>query len=218
MDNYKNVQKTDNYAIVGGREFNKYTTDDGEERWGKPREDELNDLNSMGMTLYEKSSYFKAKTDISSIKDEYKDSEDYVGQKRDIIDVIKNTYLNDEQKSYLYDRYYGNTETLGIINAIGIDFDSYLDYEYQSFTADKDENGKTISGSKKQKVFDYINSMDIDFEQKLILAKLQYKNYNEYNYDIVDYLNNNDDISYEDEVYILKKLGFTVDDEGNIYW
>lgn len=218
LDNYKNVQKTDNYAIVGGREFNKYTTDDGEERWGKPREDELNDLNSMGMTLYEKSSYFKAKTDISSIKDEYKDSEDYVGQKRDIIDVIKNTYLNDEQKSYLYDRYYGNTETLGIINAIGIDFDSYLDYEYQSFTADKDENGKTISGSKKQKVFDYINSMDIDFEQKLILAKLQYNSYNEYNYDIVDYLNNNDDISYEDEVSILIKLGFTVDEEGNIYW
>lgn len=218
LDNYKNVQKTDNYAIVGGREFNKYTTDDGKERWGKPREDELNDLNSMGMTLYEKSSYFKAKTDISSIKDEYKDSEDYVGQKRDIIDVIKNTYLNDEQKSYLYDRYYGNTETLGIINAIGIDFDSYLDYEYQSFRADKDENGKSISGSKKQKVFDYINSMDIDFEQKLILAKLQYNNYNEYNYDIVDYLNNNDDISYEDEVYILKKLGFAVDDEGNIYW
>ena len=218
LDNYKNVQKTDNYAIVGGREFNKYTTDDGKERWGKPREDELNDLNSMGMTLYEKSSYFKAKTDISSIKDEYKDSEDYVGQKRDIIDVIKNTYLNDEQKSYLYDRYYGNTETLGIINAIGIDFDSYLDYEYQNFTSDKDENGKSISGSKKQKVFDYINSMDIDFEQKLILAKLQYKNYNEYNYDIIDYLNNNDDISYEDEVSILKKLGFTVDDEGNIYW
>ena len=60
--------------------------------------------------------------------------------------------------------------------------------------------------------------MDIDFEQKLILAKLQYKNYDEYNYDIVDYLNNNDDISYEDEITILKKLGFTVDDEGNIYW
>lgn len=218
LDNYKNVQKTDNYAIVGGREFNKYTTDDGEERWGKPREDELNDLNSMGMTLYEKSSYFKAKTDISSIKDEYKDSEDYVSQKRDIIDAIKNTYLNDEQKSYLYDRYYGNTETLGIVNAIGIDFDSYLDYEYQSFTADKDSNGKSISGSKKQKVFDYINSMDIDFEQKLILAKLQYNSYDEYNYDIVDYLNTNDDISYEDEVSILKKLGFTVDDEGNIYW
>lgn len=218
LDNYKNVQRTDNYAIVGGKEFNKYTTDDGKERWGKPREDELNDLNSMGMTLYEKSSYFKAKTDISSIKDEYKDSEDYVGQKRDIIDVIKNTYLNDEQKSYLYDRYYGNTETLGIINAIGIDFDSFLDYEAQQFTADKDENGKTISGSKKQKVFDYINSMDIDFEQKLILAKLQYNSYDEYNYDIIDYLNNNDDISYEDEVSILKKLGFTVDDEGNIYW
>lgn len=218
LDNYNNVEKTDNYAIVGGREFNKYTTDDGEERWGRPKEDELNDLNSMGMTLQEKSSYYRAKTDISSIKDEYKGSKDYTGQKREIITTIKDSGLNDEQKSYLYDKYYASSETLDVVKAIGIDFDSYLDYEYQNFTADKDSDGKTISGSKKQKVFDYINSMDIGFEEKVILAKLQYNTYDEYNYDIIDYLNNNDDISYDQEVAILKKLGFKVDDEGNIYW
>lgn len=218
LDNYKNVEKTDNYAIVGGREFNKYTTDDGEERWGRPKEDELNDLNSMGMTLQEKSSYYRAKTDISSIKDEYKGSKDYTGQKREIITTIKDSGLNDEQKSYLYDKYYESSETLDVVKAIGIDFDSYLDYEYQNFTADKDADGKSISGSKKQKVFDYINSMDIGFEEKVILAKLQYNTYDEYNYDIIDYLNNNDDISYDQEVAILKKLGFKVDDEGNIYW
>lgn len=218
LDNYNNVEKTDNYAIVGGREFNKYTTDDGEERWGRPKEDELNDLNSMGMTLQEKSSYYRAKTDISSIKDEYKGSKDYTGQKREIITTIKDSGLNDEQKSYLYDKYYASSETLDVVKAIGIDFDSYLDYEYQNFTADKDADGKSISGSKKQKVFDYINSMDIGFEEKVILAKLQYNTYDEYNYDIIDYLNNNDDISYDQEVAILKKLGFKVDDEGNIYW
>ena len=218
LDNYNNVEKTDNYAIVGGREFNKYTTDDGEERWGRPKEDELNDLNSMGMTLQEKSSYYRAKTDISSIKDEYKGSKDYTGQKREIITTIKDSGLNDEQKSYLYDKYYASSETLDVVKAIGIDFDSYLDYEYQNFTADKDADGKSISGSKKQKVFDYINSMDIGFEEKIILAKLQYNTYDEYNYDIIDYLNNNDDISYDQEVAILKKLGFKVDDEGNIYW
>lgn len=218
LDNYNNVEKTDNYAIVGGREFNKYTTDDGEERWGRPKEDELNDLNSMGMTLQEKSSYYRAKTYISSIKDEYKGSKDYTSQKREIITTIKDSGLNDEQKSYLYDKYYASSETLDVVKAIGIDFDSYLDYEYQNFTADKDSDGKTISGSKKQKVFDYINSMDIGFEEKVILAKLQYNTYDEYNYDIIDYLNNNDDISYDQEVAILKKLGFKVDDEGNIYW
>ena len=218
LDNYNNVEKTDNYAIVGGREFNKYTTDDGEERWGRPKEDELNDLNSMGMTLQEKSSYYRAKTDISSIKDEYKGSKDYTGQKREIITTIKDSGLNDEQKSYLYDKYYASSETLDVVKAIGIDFDSYLDYEYQNFTADKDADGKSISGSKKQKVFDYINSMDIGFEEKIILAKLQYNTYDEYNYDIIDYLNNNGDISYDQEVAILKKLGFKVDDEGNIYW
>ena len=35
---------------------------------------------------------------------------------------------------------------------------------------------------------------------------------------LVDYLNNREDISYDDEVYILEKLGFTVDSDGNVYW
>ena len=39
-----------------------------------------------------------------------------------------------------------------------------------------------------------------------------------YNYDIIDYLNNREDISYDEMATILKELGFTVDAQGNIYW
>ena len=84
--------------------------------------------------------------------------------------------------------------------------------------ADKDSNGKSISGSRKEKVLDYINNLDIDYYEKLILFKSEYNADDTYNYEIIDYLNNRDDISYEEEVIILKELGFNVDSNGNISW
>ena len=217
LDGYKNVNKTENYAIVSGREFNKYTANDGTERWGSVYEDVLEEMNSLGMELEEKSEFFKAQSVIGDIKERYDDSTDYNAKKRDIITVIKGTNLTDDQKAYLYDKYYASSETLNAVTTLGIDFNSYLDFESQVFEADVDRYGKTISGSKKKKVFDYINSMNIDFEQKLILAKLQYNSYDEYNYEIINYLNNSN-LSYEEEVELLKKMGFEVDDAGNIYW
>lgn len=217
LDNYQNVNKTDNYAIVGGREFNKYTTQDGEERWGSVFEDVLEEMNSLGMELEEKSEFFHAQNTISEIKSNYNDSDDYMSKKKEIVEVVKNTNLTDEQKAYLYDKYYANTDTLNAITTLGIDFNQYLDYDSQEFEADKDIYGKTIANSKKKKVFKYINSMDIDFEQKCILAKLQYNSYDEYNKEIVKYLNNSA-LSYEEIEALLKKMGFKVDSKGKIYW
>jgi hypothetical protein len=217
VENYQNVNKTDVYAIVGGREFNKYTADDGTERWGSVFDNVLDDLNSMGMDLEEKSEYFRATKTISTIQDSYKDSDDYVGKKRDVIGAIKDTYLTGEQKAYLYDKYYGNSDVIDAMVTLDVDIDSFLDYEAQDFTADKYANGKTIPNSKKTKVFNYINSMPIDFEQRVILAKLQYPSYDEYNMEIVEYLNNSD-MTYEQEVVFLEKLGFKVDEDGNIFW
>lgn len=84
--------------------------------------------------------------------------------------------------------------------------------------ADKDSEGKSISGSRKEKVLDYINGLDLDYGARLILFKSEYPSYDDANMDIIDYLNNRDDISYEDMVTILTELEFTVDAEGNIYW
>jgi hypothetical protein len=50
----------------------------------------------------------------------------------------------------------------------GVSYDTYYDYYFatKEMHADKDENGKSISGSKKAKVVEYINSLDIPPEQK----------------------------------------------------
>ena len=52
--------------------------------------------------------------------------------------------------------------------AKGVSYETYYDYYFatKEMHADKDENGKSISGSKKAKVVEFINSLDIPPEQK----------------------------------------------------
>lgn len=118
-----------------------------------------------------------------------------------------------------YDYAYENPGNYGISKVIG-GYETFKAYskELNDIKSDKDSNGKTIANSRKQKVFDYINSTDLNFEQRVMLAKLEYPSYDEYNNEIIEYLNNNKDISYEEEVEILKQLGFEVDSYGNISW
>ena len=96
--------------------------------------------------------------------------------------------------------------------------------EYKSYTkglgeiaADKDENGKSINGSRKEKVFDYIESLPLDYGQKCILFKSQYKADDSMNMDIIEYLDSREDITYEEMVTILTELDFIVNG-NNVYW
>lgn len=84
--------------------------------------------------------------------------------------------------------------------------------------ADKDENGRSISGSRKEKVLDWINEQDMEYGEKLILFKNEYNADDTYNYEIIDYLNSREDISYSEMETILKELGFTVSSDGTISW
>lgn len=221
LNGYKNVNKTDNYAEVGGREFYKWTNDEGEVVWSKPDEAESDELNSMGLDIKEKSSYYTTKSKIYDIWDKYGDSDNYERKNKEIGQAIINSGLPDEAKYSLYDfskGKYADTETTQALKLLDLDADTFISYASQTFKADKDSNGKSISGSKKKKVFDYINSMrNISFEQKAILAKLQYNNYDEWNYDIIDYLNNSS-MTYEEMEFVLKQMGFKVKNDGTITW
>jgi CDP-glycerol glycerophosphotransferase (TagB/SpsB family) len=97
--------------------------------------------------------------------------------------------------------------------------------EYRQYTsalndirADKTADGKTITGSAKEKKVEYINGLNLDYGAKLILFKSEYNADDTYNYDIINYLNGRSDISFEEEVTILRELGFKVDSKGNISW
>lgn len=124
-------------------------------------------------------------------------------------------WSNTDEYGYAYEY----PENYTVAKAVG-GYDSYRKYssELYDIKADKDSNGKSISGSRKNKVIDYISGLDIDYGEKIILFKNEYNADDTYNYEIIDYLNSRDDISYSEMETILKKLGFTVDSNGNISW
>ena len=98
-------------------------------------------------------------------------------------------------------------------------------YEYRVYykdmsalKADKDKNGKSISGSKKKKVIDYINGLDIEYGAKLVLFKSQYEADDTYNKEIFEYIRDKEGLNFEDKLSILKTLGYGVSDDGTITW
>ena len=122
---------------------------------------------------------------------------------------------NREEYNYAYDK----PEQYALAQAVG-GYQSYRGFtsELWDIKADKDKNGKSISGSRKRKVVEYLNNLDADYYTKIILFKNEYNADNTYNYEIVEYLNSRQDISYKQMEAILKYLGFDVDAQGNISW
>lgn len=223
LDSYNKLERLENYATIGEKEYYKGT--DG--KWKSIKDKEADYLNSLGLTTNEKNSYFSTTNNISEVKTNYKDlianatdeQKEYLNYQRksNIINSIKNSGLTNEAKAYLYDKNYGDTDTIRALSDLDVNMDQYLDLESQYFTNDKYTNGKTVPNSKKRKVFNYINSMNIPFEQKIILAKLKYNSYDDYNYEIIQYLNKSN-LDYDTEMLLLKKMGFKVTADGKVSW
>jgi hypothetical protein len=136
------------------------------------------------------------------------------------INVSYKEYNKSEESREAYNWAFEYPEKYYVAKAVTDDLVTYRKYasELYEIKADKDENGKTINGSRKEKVINYINGLDADYGAKLILLKKEYTSDNDYNNEIIEYLNSRNDISYEEEVIILRELGFTVDSDGTIYW
>jgi hypothetical protein len=129
----------------------------------------------------------------------------------------------DEDTKEAYTWAANNPEKYTMSKAISDDFLTYYKYknELNDLEADKDSSGKSISGSRKEKVIDYVNNLDIDYGSRIILFRSMYsskEDKNNYNADIVEYLDSRDDISYEEMVAILEELDMTVHEDGTVTW
>ena len=129
-----------------------------------------------------------------------------------------NSFDNETKEAYTWAS--KNPEKYVLSQAVSDDFLTYYKYrgELNDIRADKDSNGDTIVGSAKEKKLDYINNLDLEYGQKIILFKSLYNADDTYNYEIVDYLNSREDISYKEMETILKELGFDVSSDGTITW
>ena len=117
-----------------------------------------------------------------------------------------------------YDYAYKNPEKYAFAKAVG-GYSTYKTYssELYDIKSDKDANGKSISGSRKEKVIDYINNLDADYYTKIILFKSEYPSDDTYNAEIVNYIVERNDLTYEDKVAVLTELGFRIAADGQIY-
>ena len=138
--------------------------------------------------------------------------------------VAYTEYTSSEDAKEFYDGVYSwvknNPEKVTVSKAVTNDVVAYRQYakDLDAIRADKDADGKTISGSAKAKKLDYINSLDIDYGARLILFKNEYNADDTYNYEIIDYLNAREDISFDEMNTILRELGFNVTADGMITW
>lgn len=83
---------------------------------------------------------------------------------------------------------------LNVVSTFGIDKNIYSKYleEIDNITGDVDSNGKTIQNSRKKKVFEYINGLDLTAEQKQLLMKMEYKSYRNADRQLFNTINNSD--------------------------
>lgn len=128
-----------------------------------------------------------------------------------------------EDYDNIYSWYKNNPEKVTLSKAVTDNVIEYKQYTsaLNDIRADKDASGKSISGSAKEKKAAYIESLDLDYGQKIILYRSLYDSKADkeaYNMDIVDYLNSREDISYEEMKAILEELDFKVHDDGTITW
>ena len=108
----------------------------------------------------------------------------------------------------------GDYNTANLYSKIGNLTDYYL-LKNQNITADKDSDGKSISGSKKEKTIKYIDSMNMSIPEKAILIKLQNYSFSNYDKEVINYVKNNvSDIKERQQV--LETLGFKIRN-GKVY-
>lgn len=141
--------------------------------------------------------------------------------------VSYSEYISNEDAKKEYDNAYSwyknNPEKVTVSKAVT---DNVIEYrrftsELNEIRADKDADGDSITGSAKEKKIAYINGLDLDYGQRIILFRSYYDGKEDketYNADIVEYLNGRDDISYEEMVTILEELDFKVYPDGTVEW
>ena len=138
------------------------------------------------------------------------------------IDILEKANYSQKEKSAIYANSIGKDDSIynSVMKYSGININEYLKYKTQEFTSNKEDDGtvdgQSISGSKKAKVYDYVNNMKITGEQRMLLLGTQYKLTDSERATLANYVKNLN-ITKNQKIEIYKKLkGFTVYKDGRV--
>lgn len=217
------------YAVIGDEYYHWYTPEEGDPYWRKLTESQVTKYNltkDAGDAHYvtDGNVHYRLDNDgeWTKISDKQLERQNEVTK---TLGITPDEYWRKTDISFLpmpdgeYEYAFDNPDNYAVAKAVG-GYDSYKTYssELYNIKADKDESGNSITGSRKDKVIDYINNLDADYGEKIILFKSEYPADDTFNTEIIDYLNSREDITYEEMVTILKELGFNVSSDGTVTW
>ena len=194
LETVDKVEINGNGAKIGEQEYYKKNG-----TWTKLTEKEKEKLRNTSMSTY--SSY---QSQISG-----KDLKDY-----EKIQILRDSNYSNEEKSNLYEKTISTDKYYSTLKKSGIDIDEYMDYKLAQsngdFTADK-KNGKTVMGSGKKKVLNYLNKNITGYGNRLLIAGKQYSLTASQRKDLSNYINKTFATQAErTEVYKQLKLNFVV--------
>jgi hypothetical protein len=111
--------------------------------------------------------------------------------------ILADSNYSTKTKSIIYANTMGKNDefyNLALKNS-SIDITEYLNYKVKEsndgFISDKDKNGKSISGSAKKKVYNYVNLNIKGYSNRLLLLAQKYKLSNTERQDLAKYINSN---------------------------
>lgn len=125
----------------------------------------------------------------------------YIGKTLDIEkdreknQILANSDYTNKTKTIIYANTTGKDDNLYNITLknSNIDIDEYLEYKVkdskEEFSADKDSDGNSISGTSKKKYYSYINSNITDTGSRLIILGSKYKLSNSERHQLSNYIN-----------------------------
>ena len=212
IDMSSTYEKADKYIQNGGEITNYYLVKNNLNLIKSDKNEDGNSVN--GSASGKKAYYIMNNDDLSDVEKSYL-IDDMTDQSVNSSDLKKLTNDESVYKYYFSLNHEQRDEYKRLISGCDINQLEYIKFKQQSFEADKYPNGKTISGSKKRKVINYVNSLSLSIPQKAMLIKSEYNSFDSYNRQIVQYVNNQK-LSKEEKIAILEDLGFKIVD-GKIY-
>lgn len=219
-DMYKNADDDEKVTLI--KEVYEYARDEAKRKYLNKRMVKYTNTTEDNVDVY-RENYVKGAIDKDMPLEEYKFTVEYPEKYKFFTTngITYDDYANaDEDGKEAYTWAYNNPEKYVLSQSITSDVKTYKSYTkaLSEFKADEYANGKTVSGSRKKKVINYINGLDIDDGAKVILYKSEYPSDDDYNVYIVNHLNSRNDISASEMKTILTELGFNVSANGRISW
>lgn len=218
INSVENMKLTNNTANFNGTEYYK----DEEGKWKA-----ITDKNKIEGLSSETYANYKNKLATALAEKKKTDGEDAQLTTKERLELLEGSTYSDKEKDEIYsqttgqkDKVYSNLKKINKNDLSSID--EYLKYKTADFSADKKDdgtkNGKSISGSAKTKVINFINDSNLSDIEKIYLYGTKYKLNNTERNQFAEYV---DTLKLSDDE--IKELYLTLNgvvemSDGSIKW